>query len=550
MPARLFLLVLIFSCARPARAVGPNDFDVILRRGGLANTFARLRQGQPVRIAYLGGSVTQMDGWRNHVTSWFSARYPGLITEVNAGWPGTGSAIGALRMQRDVLVHQPNLIFIEFAINDETGDPLNFTMRNYDGMVRQAWAQNRSIDLCFIEVFATYIEPPYLEGRLPTTVDAHYRIADHYAIPSVNVGWALYQRVLAGTPLSSLLPDGAHPNATGHQVYADAIFPLLESERAAAATATPHPLPVPKTDYPILGSSLVALGDITLPSGWTRGTGFGVSSFAQSSQQGAEITRTFSGPIAVLTFIRNPDGGQVGYSINGSAFTGINLYHDSAWLYAIPIGKTLATSGTHSVRLRVLSTSGVVRLVQFESAVPYTPVSGEEVFLECRDAAGNLNTAYYEELGSNEWYAPGSTAKSAAPGLVGSGSRFSTNATLGAAFRFYPSRLPGFDNSKGYAVYVTVPNVSSAAAEQARFTINTAGGSGDQSGTIALTRANCGDTWALVAAYARFAANGYVEFAENGTQSNRFYADAIRLVVSIQPTPTPTPPLRPLLEGR
>jgi len=371
---RVFSLALVFAvCVSTlAQAVLPDDFDVVIPRNGMPNIFARLNSGQNATIAYIGGSVTEMTGWRDNVTAWFNGHYPGKITEINAGWSGTGSAIGALRLGRDVLAHNPDLVFIEFAINDETGDTLQFIMQNYDGMVRQIWQQNPMTDICFIETIAWYIEGPYLGGYLPTSVDAHYQVADHYMIPSVNVGWALYQHVLAGTPWENLAPDRAHPNAAGHQIYSDAIIQLLDPERTAGDPASAHPLIAPKTSYPIDGADIVELGEISLPSGWTRGTGMGVNSFAQSTQQNAEITLSFNGPIAVLKFIQNTDGGVVGYSIDGAPFTSIDLSFGWTWVWAKPIGKMLST-GSHTVRLRVLSSSGVVRLVNLESSIPYNP---------------------------------------------------------------------------------------------------------------------------------------------------------------------------------
>ena len=164
------------------------DYPVVIHRGnGLANTFEKLNTGQRATIAYIGGSVTQAPGWRENVTAWFNSRYPGRITEVNAGWSGTGSLIGAMRLARDVLVSRPDLIFVEFAINDLPEDALLFIERNTEGMVRQAWTQNAGTDVCFIETISYYIEQPYLSGYLPTTVQAHYNVCDHYGLSLIHI---------------------------------------------------------------------------------------------------------------------------------------------------------------------------------------------------------------------------------------------------------------------------------------------------------------------------------------------------------------------------
>jgi lysophospholipase L1-like esterase len=57
------------------------------------------------------------------------------VTEIVAGLPGTGSNLGACRLERDVLRHRPDLLFVEFAVND-TGSPPERIERSMEGIVR------------------------------------------------------------------------------------------------------------------------------------------------------------------------------------------------------------------------------------------------------------------------------------------------------------------------------------------------------------------------------------------------------------------------------
>ena len=52
----------------------------------------------------------------------FQRAYPKTtFVEINAAVSGTGSDYGAPRLQRDVLRHRPDLLFVEFAVNDGAG---------------------------------------------------------------------------------------------------------------------------------------------------------------------------------------------------------------------------------------------------------------------------------------------------------------------------------------------------------------------------------------------------------------------------------------------
>lgn len=347
------------------------DYPIPIHRGnGLANTFAKLSAGQSITIAYIGGSVTEGAGWRDLVTDWFEARYPGKITEVNAGWSGTGSLIGVMRFGRDVLAHDPDLVFIEFAVNDLPEDPLLFMERNSEGFMRQAWAQDPLTDICFIETIAWYSEAAYLSGNLPGPVQAHYNACDHYGCPSVNVGWALYEHVLAGTSWESLTINGdrVHPNAAGSQIYGDAVNAYLDSERLRAGPSTPHEIPAAMTDFPVVGGTITDLASIApLPSGWTaKFNQLGAASFIESSLPGAQITIPFEGPAAALKLLVGPDNGWFSISIDGGAFTPASLVDVGwYWVWAIPVAKT-RSFGNHTITFRV--DSATVRLINLEDA--------------------------------------------------------------------------------------------------------------------------------------------------------------------------------------
>src|SRR5438309_8062966 len=89
-------------------------------RSGLPNVLSKLKASADVRIAYLGGSITAQDGWRPKTLNWFRQEFPkARVMEINAAIGGTGSDLGVFRLQHDVLEHQPDLLFIEFALNDD-----------------------------------------------------------------------------------------------------------------------------------------------------------------------------------------------------------------------------------------------------------------------------------------------------------------------------------------------------------------------------------------------------------------------------------------------
>src|ERR1700722_14407690 len=103
---------------------GESQIVECMPRGGLPNFFAKLERGDSVRICYLGGSITAQEGWRPLTLKWFQQQYPGdSISQINAAIGGTGSDLGVLRLRHDALDKKPDLLFVEFAVNDAGAPP-------------------------------------------------------------------------------------------------------------------------------------------------------------------------------------------------------------------------------------------------------------------------------------------------------------------------------------------------------------------------------------------------------------------------------------------
>ncbi|OGV84440.1 MAG: hypothetical protein A3K19_32615 [Lentisphaerae bacterium RIFOXYB12_FULL_65_16] len=122
MRTTLSLLVLAgVACAAPYNH-DVNVAEEFRPRDGLPNFFAKLQAGGPVRVAYLGGSITAAHGWRPKTLAWFKAQYPAAaISEINAAISGTGSDYGACRLRGDVLAQSPDLVFLECRVNGGGG---------------------------------------------------------------------------------------------------------------------------------------------------------------------------------------------------------------------------------------------------------------------------------------------------------------------------------------------------------------------------------------------------------------------------------------------
>ena len=78
----------------------------------------KLRAGREQTIVYYGTSLTQAGAWTRFLTEELTAKFPGQVTARNSGGPGMHSGWGLRNVDERVIAHKPDVVFIEFAIND------------------------------------------------------------------------------------------------------------------------------------------------------------------------------------------------------------------------------------------------------------------------------------------------------------------------------------------------------------------------------------------------------------------------------------------------
>ena len=243
-------------------------------RDGLPNFFAKLVAGGPVRIAYLGGSITAANGWRPKSLAWFKAQYPKAeFIEINAAISGTGSDYGACRIAADVLSKNPDLVFMEHRVNGGGG----FEAKSVEGIVRQIWRKNPRTDLCLVYTLSLGMLKDLQAGKQTSFGAIMETVANAYGIPSIDLGVEIAQREKVGelifksdTAVAGKLvfsKDGVHPGNEGHDVYRNVIARSMLAMQSLGKPQA-HPLPAPLEPRCWETASLVPLKQAVLSSGW------------------------------------------------------------------------------------------------------------------------------------------------------------------------------------------------------------------------------------------------------------------------------------------
>jgi hypothetical protein len=275
----------------------PKTIEEFRPRDGLPNFFAKLKAGGPVRIAYLGGSITEANGWRPKTLAWLKGQYPKAeIIEINAAISGTGSDYGACRLQGDVLAKDPDLVFLECRVNGGAG----YEKQSVEGIVWQIWTKNPRIDICFVYTTARYMMQSHRAGRSDGFGAVMEGIANAYGIPSIDLAVEVVRREKEGTlifsgdaPVEGKLvfsKDGVHPGDAGHDLYRDVIARSMLTIKDGTK-ATDHALPTALEQKAWEVATLLPISQVALSAGWTKVDGDKDAVYTEDRRRTANMLR-------------------------------------------------------------------------------------------------------------------------------------------------------------------------------------------------------------------------------------------------------------------
>ena len=167
-------------------------------RAPLAHTYKKLTEDKELTVVYFGGSVTAGHGssdrekysWRALVGQWLDSHYPDAeIEHINRAVGESGTYLGTHRVQLDVIDSEPDLMFLEYSINDKYyGSSYEKAASQYETIVREVRKALPNTDIVTILVTDTGCLLNNKMGKLHTQAQAHEDIAQKYNIPTIHVG--------------------------------------------------------------------------------------------------------------------------------------------------------------------------------------------------------------------------------------------------------------------------------------------------------------------------------------------------------------------------
>lgn len=189
----------------------------------LKQKLEKIRSGEKSAVAFIGGSITegytvQPDECYAKLTYDFIAgEHTDTVEYINAGISGTPSILGNVRLERDVLSHSPDIVFIEFAVNDG-GEKIY--QESYDSMVKTILTQEN-------EPAVVLLLNRTKEGH--TAQDYMKQIGEYYELPMISTADAFTYGLDNGIiNWDDYYNDSSHPSPEGHKFFLELITYCFE----------------------------------------------------------------------------------------------------------------------------------------------------------------------------------------------------------------------------------------------------------------------------------------------------------------------------------
>lgn len=199
----------------------------------IAQVMRKAEAGEPVTIAVIGGSitqgtisngsadrtVTQKQCYADIFRDWWTETFPQAeVTFINAGIGATDSYLGVHRVHTDVLAHDPDLVLVEFSVNDSTS---NTHKVSYDNLLRTMLLREDPPAVLLLFMAQT-------NGSSAQSI--HSLVGFQYSLPMVSYANVISDMMENGDfTAGELSGDVVHPSALGHRVVGEILWKYLNS---------------------------------------------------------------------------------------------------------------------------------------------------------------------------------------------------------------------------------------------------------------------------------------------------------------------------------
>jgi pimeloyl-ACP methyl ester carboxylesterase len=365
----------------------PDGKKYFTLRENLWNSYQKFTQTKQGTVAFIGGSITYNQGWRDWVFDWIQSKFPSSkLNMINAGIPSTGSTFGAFRLKRDVFQAQTrvkpknvDLLFVEFAVNDYySGRISKEPLRGMEGIIRQARKLNPNIDIVLLYCVDPFKIEHYQQNshKGDSKVIAQYEsITQKYQISCINLAQEVSDRLTHKEFSWEKDFVDLHPSTFGKKLYFRSIRKFLTEawirilDERIKITSRSLEKKSPLDNFSYSTGELIPASEINFDTNWAVITPKKLlkrrfldewlrrEPILEATSPSSSLSLEFSGTAIGIYLISGPDVGKIEYNIDGSGWKIRDQF--TAWSEGTHLGWSLMLDTeledkNHQVSIRIL----------------------------------------------------------------------------------------------------------------------------------------------------------------------------------------------------
>lgn len=229
--------------------------NALLNEGDLTRLAAVMKKaetGEEITVAVIGGSITQGSlastqdkCYASIFFRWWQSAFPNTkINCINDGIGATTSYLGVHRIDKDLLPYKPDVVVVEFSVNDAN---TLFYKETYEDLIRRIMKEDNNPVV--IPLFMTMED-----GTSAAT--QHLMVGFTYNLPRISYGNAILKEISNNAfTWGDISPDDIHPNDKGHAIVGEILWKYLNNVYAKLDTISDEVSPL--TTEPIFQEAYI-----------------------------------------------------------------------------------------------------------------------------------------------------------------------------------------------------------------------------------------------------------------------------------------------------
>ncbi len=270
-------LVFAFSSAPASADEAP------AKKASFAEFDKRAQAGDALSVVFFGGSLTYganasdplKTSYRGLMSKYLTEKYPkARFTFHDAAIGGTGSDLGLFRLERDVMSKKPDIVFLDFTVNDGYDQKDVEALINYETLMRRIISSGAPLEQLYF-AFKWQFGKDYKPDEVYRRTD-HMKLSAAYHTAQGDLYPLMQEMITSGKKkIEDLWPfDGAHPDDVGYEIF-------FEAAKTGYEAAVKEGLVCTVPEKPVFGEmktiNRILLADTQLPKGWVRAKTFRTS---------------------------------------------------------------------------------------------------------------------------------------------------------------------------------------------------------------------------------------------------------------------------------